>query len=64
MENAMPIVNADEEFNLKYDYSNGSHNVYIGLKGHVRRISFPTAKIAGEFMDSMNLYYRVKEELR
>ena len=64
MANTMQIINTGEEFNLKYDYSNGIHNVYIGLKGHVRRISFPTAKVAGEFMDSMNLYYRIKEELR
>lgn len=63
MNNATSIINVGEEFNLKYDYSNGSHNVYIGLKGNVRRISFPTKKIAGEFMDSMNLYYRIKEEL-
>ena len=64
MENATSIINTGEEFNLKYDYTNGSHCVYIGLKGQVRRVTFPTAKIAGEFMDSMNLYYRVKEELR
>lgn len=64
MENAMPIVCTEEGFNLKYDYTNGSHCVYIGLKGQVRRVTFPTAKIAGEFIDSMNLYYKVKEDLR
>lgn len=64
MEKALPIVHAEENFNLKYDYSNGCHNVYIGLKGEVRRISFPTAKVAGEFIDSMNHYYKIKENVR
>ena len=64
MDNTLPIVVAGEEFNLKYDYANGCHNVYIGLKGEVRRISFPTAKVAGEFIDSMNHYYKIKEKIK
>lgn len=59
----MPIISVDNEFNVRYDFSDGCHNVYVGLGGQVRRVSFPTAKLAGDFVASLDYYYNVKEDL-
>ena len=59
----MPIVSVDSGFNVSYDFSNGCHNVYVALGGQVRRVSFPTAKLAGDFVASLDYYYNIKENL-
>ena len=59
----MPIISAGNEFNVSYDFSNGCHNVYVGLGGQVRRVSFHTAKLAGDFVASLDYYYNIKEDL-
>ena len=59
----MPIISVDNGFNVRYDFSNGCHNVYVALGGQVRRVSFPTAKLAGDFVASLDYYYNIKENL-
>ena len=63
MENNLSIISVGNEFNVSYDFDNGYHNVYVGLNGQVRRVSFPTAKMAGDFMDSLNYCYKVRDNV-
>jgi len=61
--NQQNIVPVGNEFSVTYDYANGWHNVYVGLGGQLRRISFPTKENAHDFLTSVAQYRNVKEEI-
>lgn len=61
---AQPIINnVSENFSIRYDSTCGSHFVYVGLGNQVRRLYFPTKESAGEFIQSISKYSKLKERL-
>lgn len=57
------VVSVGDGFNVTYDCANGYHNVYVGLKGKVRRVSFDDKEAAHNFLMSISNYRNVKENV-